>query len=168
MPTAFERLILGIPELSSVMDVGYGGLDGENTTDYLRARFGLIQGLCKDVEAVERYQVRHSAQDYVIIGMYPSAMPSEKFDLLVLDPNIDTNLDFWSEEGMAKALSYVNGGGHIITYILTTDEYGDEHTQERLRQHRKEWWGVPRDLGIVSSLVEERRPEITWVLIKKP
>lgn len=172
MPTAFERLIAGLPKDLKVLDVGYGGLNGENTTNYLRAHFGTIHGLCKDAVAVARYNMLYGmGDDHVVIGIYPDDMgqlPDSQYDLLVLDPNIEGNLQFWSEEGMRRAFEYVKDGGYVITYIMTTDDYGDETTQHQIREHKKVWWDVPRNLGITGSLAEERRPYITWVLIEKP
>lgn len=150
------------------MDVGYGGLNGENTTDFLRMHFKNIDGLCKDEKAVVDYQVRTGAQDEVYIGIYPQRMPNKTYDLLVLDPNIEGNLAFWSHEGMKRAWGFVNDGGAIITYIMTTDEYGDPETHELLKQHRKDWWENGGEVKIANQEREERRDYIIWVLLKKP
>lgn len=170
MQTAFERLIAPLDPRLSVLDVGYGGLDGENTTDYLRAHFDEIWGLSKDAEAVNKYRQEKNSKDTVVLGIYPQHMPRSKtFDLLVLDPNIESNLDFWSEEGMKKAWSFVNDGGYIITYIVTTDDYGDEDTHALLIKHRQQWWdGEGNNVRPQQIEIEERRPYITWVLLKKP
>lgn len=167
MLTAFERLIANIPETASVMDVGYGGLDGENTTKFLRNHFKEVWGLSKDAVATAEYKKRTGSEDLVILGLYPQDMPGgKKWDLLVLDPNIESNLEFWSDEGIRQAWNFVKEGGHIITYIMTTDEYGDEETQKLLKDHRAKWW-KDRLMPPIYE-IEERRPEITWVLLERP
>lgn len=149
------------------MDVGYGGLEGENTTDYLRAHFNSINGLCKDKVAVDKYFEAHPAHtDNVSIGLYPDDLKGQ-YDLLVLDTNIEGNLDFWSVEGLAKAWSFVKDGGYIIAYIMGTDEYGDEQSRARLKEHRLRWWKAGGVKIPMLYLQEERRPEIMWALLKK-
>lgn len=169
MLTAFERLIELLPPGISVMDVGYGGLDGENTTNYLRARFGLIDGLNKTDYAVARYRALYpdSEKDQVYFGTYPQDMPGERYDLLVLDPNIEGNLAFWTPHGMETAFQFVKDGGHIITYVMTTDLYGDPTTQKMIAEHRANWWAKKVQLPIVAQEHEERRQYISWVLLKK-
>lgn len=184
MPTAFEKLIAMMPKDLKVLDVGYGGLDGENTTNYLRAHFGAIHGLCKDAPAVARYHMLYGNQgkDHVVIGLYPEdmgQMPHDKYDLLVLDMGIDDSMVLWSEEGLKKAHGFVAPGGFLITYIMTTDEYGDERTPEQLRAHRDKWWGTWDEGDIVKKLKsledfrflgieqEERRDYIKFVLLQK-
>lgn len=167
---AVERILEYIPLGYSIMDVGYGGLDGENTTNYLRARFGKIDGLNKTAYAVEKYKIDNPSakEDEVVIGTYPQDMPGKRYDLLVLDPNIEGNLRFWSLQGMEQAWEFVNDGGYILTYIMLTDFYGDAATQEQIKEHRAGWWekGIP--LPIVMQEFEERRDYIAWVLLKKP
>jgi hypothetical protein len=170
METAFEKLIKDLPRNLSVMDVGYGGLGGENTTNYLRKHFGTIFGLCKDAIAVKRYKEMTDANDTVILGIYPQHMLGpRKYDLLVLDPRIDDNLEFWSEDGMELAWTFVKEGGYIITYIMAPNkEYGEDEVQTLITEHRDRWWTSYRKIPVVAAEVEERRPYITWVLMKKP
>lgn len=166
---AVQRLISDLPKDLSVMDVGYGGLDGENTTDWLRAHFGEIDGLNKTPYAVEKYKIDHpNADDDVFLGVYPADMPGRKYDLLVLDPNIEGNLQFWSLQGMEQAWSFVKDGGYILTYIMLTDLYGDPETQKMIADHRANWWAKGLNLPIVAQEHEERRDYISWVILKKP
>lgn len=174
MQTAFERLIQNIPREATVMDVGYGGLDGENTTNYLRKRFFKVDGICKDANGVDRYRALYpdAEKDDVIKGFYPNDMPEgKKWDLLVLDQGIEGNLHFWSPEGQERAWSYVKEGGGIITYMMLTDFYSDEATHELIKEHRERYW-QPCLQHIVWSHVlgmerEERRPYIMFVLLKR-
>jgi hypothetical protein len=173
MRTAVERIVNRFAPATGTMDVGYGGLGGVNTTNYLREHFGRIYGLCKDVNAVRRYTENHlsASNDRVIVGHYPEDMPPIlKYDLLVLDPNIESNLKFWSVAGMKKAKEFLHEDGHLLTYVMLTDQYGDEDTQETIRSHRAEWWARQWDNIIRNHIVamerEERRPEIMWALLK--
>jgi hypothetical protein len=174
MQTAFEKLIEYVHAESLVLDVGYGGLDGENTTNYLRARFKNLWGLNKNAEHVLAYRKLTGATDPVVLGIYPNDMSSiaRHWDLIVLDQNIDGNLDFWSEQGLKMALSVVERKGYLITYVMLTDEYGNENmVHDRLREHRAFWWTADRfeklpNWKLVDCAVEERRPEIMWVLLQ--
>lgn len=170
MQTAFERIIADLPRGLTCLDVGYGGLDGENTTNYLRAHFKEVWGLCKDAVAVRRYKEFTGSKDLVVLGIYPQHMPLHWiYDVLVLDTNIEGNLDFWSEEGMERAWSFVKDGGFIITYLMAPDgKYGGPETQKLIQEHKKKWWVPNREIRVVAAEVEERRPEITWVLLRKP
>jgi hypothetical protein len=170
MPTAVERIIANLPKESSVMDVGYGGLDGVNTTNFLRAHFGKIDGINKTAYAVEKYKIDNPSakDDEVTIGVYPHDMPGKRYDLLVLDPGIEGSLQFWSLQGMEIAWQFVNDGGHILKYIMLTDFYGDPATQEMIKEHRAGWWAKGIPLPIVQQEFEEARDYIAWVLLKKP
>ena len=55
----FEKLIQAIPKGSMVLDVGAGGLEGFNTTDFLIARFGVknVKGICIRPEKVTAYLI---------------------------------------------------------------------------------------------------------------
>lgn len=167
---AVQKILEYLPLGTTVMDVGYGGLDGENTTNYLRARFGKIDGLNKTEYAVEKYKIDNSSaeEDEVVIGVYPHDMPGKRYDLLVLDPRIEDNLLFWSLQGMEQAWGFVNDGGYILTYIMLTDLYGDPSTHALLKEHRAGWWAKGIPLPIVMQEFEERRDYIAWVLLKKP
>ena len=174
MRTAIERLIEKVPETATVLDVGYGGLDGENTTNFLRNRFKDLWGLSKDAVAINKYKEATKTDDPVILGLYPNTVMQKVFDLLVLDTNIDGNLDFWSDEGLKQATRFLKSEGFLLTYVLTTDQYGDEYTQNRIRQHLHSWWEVMPDRAMnlpffefVDAQEEERRPEITWVLLRR-
>ena len=167
MATAVENLIKNIPAHASILDVGYGGLDGVNTTNYLRARFHDVWGFSKDATAMLRYKEMFGLNDPIILGIYPQDMPQRKWDLLILDININTNLDFWSDEGLKKAWSFVNDGGYILTYIMTAGFNVPQEIKDMIKQHNKKWWDKNPTVPIVAQEQEERRPEIIWVLLKK-
>ena len=174
MRTAVERIINRFPPTIRVMDVGYGGLGGVNTTNYLRAHFGRIDGRCQSGDDVQRYmdtQPPGVCSDSVTVGRYPEDMPAFlKYDLLVLDPNIESNLKFWSTSGLLKAKEFLDVGGRLLTYIMLTDHYGTEETEAMLKEHRSEWWISEWDnivrRHVVTMEREERRPEIMWVMLK--
>lgn len=174
MQTAIERLIQNIPQDAEILDIGYGGLDGENTTNYLRERFRSVEGICKDQNGVDRYRAMYpeSSNDKVTVGFYPNDMPTDrKWDLLVHDTNIEGNLAFWSPEGQEKAWSYVKDGGGILTYMMLTDFYGDDVAQAAIKEHRMRYWQncLPHIVWthVLGMEREERRPYIMWVLLKK-
>lgn len=174
MQTAIERLIADIPKTASVLDVGYGGLDGENTTNFLRAHFEKVEGLCKDKNGVDRYRAfkPESESDDVTIGFYPNDVPfGKKWDLLVLDTNIEGSLAFWSAKGLEKAWGFVKENGGILTYIMLTDLYGEEETQKQIIEHRERYWAscLPHIVWnhVVAMQREERRDYIMWVLLRK-
>lgn len=166
----FKRLLDTLPDNLSVLDIGYGGLDGENTTEFLRAKYKDITGVNNNTPYVERYREVFGGDDPVRNQDYWDGVEGQ-WDLVVSDLNIEGNLRTWSKEGLKYALRNVRRGGYFVTYIMGTDDYGDDNSKKLLKKHRKEWWGkVDLDnlphLTVLFKEQEERRPEITWVLFK--
>ncbi len=169
-----------MPKEWKVLDAGCGGLDGENTSDFLVKHFGEenITGICKAETEAKRYLELHPKLDMRIEQFFTSPL-DKQFDLLVLDLNIEGNLRNWSSEGLREIQKYLKKGSYVTNYVMTTDQYGDpEETPKLLREHCEKWWGSfkPEDIGkrlnslsgfkLVAHEVEERRPYITWVLLK--
>jgi len=174
---AFERIIRSLPKELKVLDVGCGGLLGENTSQYLQAYFldALGVNIKENKDLVEFKRIYPNAK--VVIDDYKNI--KDKFDLVVLDLNIEGNLENWSVEGLKNLRGIVKDGGYLLNYIMMTDQYGDSETTELLRQHCGKWWKAFTREAIGKKLKqlkgwrlqaceqEERRNYILWVLLKK-
>lgn len=174
---AIEKLTLLLPRDAGVLDVGSGGLTGENTTDYLVKHFTDITGICTEDT---QYQLAHPEVRIIFADFYTYPF-RRKFDLIVSDLDIEQNLNDWSQH-QSFPLGLLKSGGHLITYLMTTDQYGDpDVTPALIRQHWKDFWGgwPPQREKIGKKLEdfpnfefilaeqEERRPYITWILLKR-
>lgn len=165
MLSTLERMISVLPPTASILDVGAGGLQDENTGIYLKARFEDYTGI----------NTKQFGQD--ILGDFYTHSFDRKFDLIVLDLNIDNNLlKDWTNEGLEYARSLLNPNGFLINYVMVTTNYGDPETPAMIAKHRDEFWngweGIIDKLEnlkgfkLMGILQEERRPEILWVMLK--
>lgn len=170
-----------MPKNTLVLDVGCGGLWGENTTDYLIEHFGdeRIQGLVKEGEASYEFSKQHPNIKFSFGDFHTHEFPIT-FDLVVLDLDIRGNLINWSEEGLKRVKDLVSPGGYLINYVMMTDQYGDpEETPKLIREHAERFWleltpeAVGRkldqleDFEFVAFIQEERRSYIYWVLLRR-
>ena len=185
----FQKLISVLPKEFTVLDVGSGGLQGENTTNYLIEHFRSenIMGVCwADVET-KRYLETREATRMVKIPIFSGNFYKMNFvrqyDLVVLDMNIESNLEKdWSDEGLARVRGLVKDGGYLINYIMLTDQYGDpEKTPQFIRERWKKWWRTDKltlkEIGmrlrdikgweVFAHDIEERREYILWIMLKK-
>lgn len=182
-------MISHLPSNLKVLDVGSGGLQGENTTNYLTEHFGVenILGICKSDHEVEVYQAQRAEHKLppvkIVSGDFYEQKFDQQFDLVVLDMNIESNLQKdWSDEGLKRMWDLVKDGGYLINYVMMTELYGDPLTTPlMIRKCWKEWWRVSdltlKDVGNKLSKVkgwevfaydlEERRRYILWVMLKK-
>ena len=126
------------------------------------------------------YKKAHPQINFITGDIYTYDF-KRKFDLIVLDLEIENNLRDWAEN-QAHAYKLLKRGGYLITYLMTTDQYGDpDETPALIRRSWKKRWGKwpPSREDVIKSLrtfpnyefislcEEERRPYITWVLFKK-
>lgn len=188
-PKGFQKLISQLPKNFTVLDVGSGGLHGENTTEYLLAHFGAenVLGVCWADHEVEVYQAKRAEAKLppvkIISADFYQMEPSEQYDLVVLDMNIESNLARdWTAEGLERMKKFVKPGGYLINYIMLTDQYGDpEKTPAFIRSQWPKFWetekltlpDIGKRLGRISGWevfahdIEERRPYILWMLLKR-
>lgn len=165
---SFKDLIRDI-RVNTVLDVGCFGLDGENTTNFLIEVFGAskIHGVCKDPAS----KVLADNNGVTLDVAFFHEEDYGKYDLVVYDHRIDDNLKWWRNPNTS------NIGKYFATYIMTTDQYGDEETPQQIRETWDDVWGgfptVERiqakdysPLKLVKMVTETRRPEITWVLLE--
>ena len=155
-----------------MLDVGGWGLEGDNTSQYLEERFSdIIFMNNKPLDKVN------------LVGDFYGHKFKEKFDLIVLDLNIENNvLKDWSDEGLERVRGLLKKGGTLINYIMTTSDYGDPNeTPELIKRRWKEFWGteditdgsIGRKLKNIPGyeffihIQEEQRSEIIWVVLKK-
>lgn len=183
-------MISQLPKEFDVLDIGAGGLQGENTTDFLAEHFDAknIFGVCWSEHEVNRYKAIREANKMAPISILPADYfklefrPPMQFDLMVLDLNIEGNLKNWTVEGLEYASQFVKPGGYLINYIMLTDEYGDpDETPVLIRKHWKEFWeteklemkNIGKRLGRISGWEvfaqerEKRREYILWIMLKK-
>lgn len=182
--SGFQKLIQMLPRELSVLDVGAGGLEGENTSEFLLERFKDYTGICIKPDRVELYNAqrkeRGKEEANIIVGDFYTHDFGRVFDVVVLDLNIERNLSDW-ESRFDIAKRYVKHGGCIITYFMMDDTYTDvESVHEQIR---KVWISLcgANDMNIQSlangvraipgfELItiesETRRPEVAWVLLR--
>lgn len=182
MEKGFSRIIKHVSKDSKVFDIGCGGLGGENTTSYLIERVGPknITGLVRKNQDSERFANANPNIDIIFEDFF-DYKTKNRFDVVSYDLGIESSLWGWSIEGLDYFASLLNKGGYFITYIMTTDQYGDpDETPKLIRDHWDKWWGPPRfksaSMGKLLHLKgwelleltdEERRPYITWALLQK-
>lgn len=153
----FEYVIDGI-EAIKIFDGGGGGLEGENTTNYLIKKYGLknITCLSKDLKMSDVYRAQHPGVK--IINKMFEWSDCEGFDLVIHDFNIETNMELWENPPKLSV--------PLVTYVMTDINY-----HPKLREHALKVWGTD---NITEELVakrvkkvsrEVRRPEILWVLL---
>lgn len=172
---AFEKVMSQIPNKGKVLDVGAAGLEGDNTTDYLVANFPDYTGICIRPEKVEAYN-----NPNIIVGDFYKTQFDTKFDVIVLDLNIDNNIGKdWTDEGLQRMHEILNPDGYLVNYVMLTTEYGDDHTPHEIRTHADKFWGeltaeaVGKKLQTIPGFelfayqLEERRPYILWVALRK-
>lgn len=180
----FQRIIKHIPKNSKVLDVGGGGLDGENTTNFLRERFEDITIIERVVGRVEEYAQKFGVEGLTIItkDFYKHNFDT-KFDLIVLDLNIDNNIQKdWTIEHLWRVHELLNKKGIVIIYVMTTEDYGDADTPKMIRYHMKHWWAsIPPNVHTIREMLddfiyfykvfmiakENVRPDIIWVALQK-
>ena len=187
LSSGFQRIIKRIPKRSRVLDVGGGGLDGANTTNFLRERFSditlieIATGRMHDyVKKFGDENIRQMIHD----DFYKRKWGRDKFDLIVLDLNIENNIKRdWTSAGLKRIHRLLNPNGIVIIYVMTTYEYGDAEIPSMICKHMNIFWesvpptttGIRRklkrdfaDLYDVFSIVkEEIRDTIIWVALKK-
>jgi len=157
-----------------VLDVGGGGLDGENTSVMLLERYGIenVTFINRKPESVVQFMAEHPKAKMVIGDYYTHQFP-ELYDLVVLDLNIENNLKDW-ENGHARARELLSPGGSIITYVMTTTDYGDPETPALIRESMLKVWGttditqdvILKNLDVVAVEKEPRRSYIQWVIVR--
>jgi len=185
----FEKLISYLPNNLSVLDVGCGGLEGENTSKYLLRHFGApnITGVCREAKMVELFKAQLAEQGKSVPAILVTdfyTMPWEtQYDLVVLDLTIDNNLEKdWTDEGLGSIQSLIKPKGYLINYIMMTEHYGNpEETPMKIAKHREDFWGVSefslegvgkklntlKDFNVLGISLEERRPYILWTLLQR-
>lgn len=177
---AFERMIREFPKNSRVLDVGYAGHDGENTSNYLAAYFDRVVGITNSTTIANNNKKDNCE---IIIDNFYNYRFNQQFDLVVLDLDIENNLlRDWRDGGLERVAKLLAPGGHLINYVMTTDQYGDpDQTPDLIRWHSERFWGTPvptneaigerikrlRGWELCTAKQEKRRPYITWVMLKK-
>lgn len=185
----FRRLISVLPRSFRVLDVGAGGLQGINTTNFLLEHFGVknVLGVCTPEKEVNYYYAQRTEKglpkaNIQVSDFYEMQFP-QKFDLVVVDMNVENNvIHDWSEEGLARARELLKDGGYLIQYVMLTDQYGDPNkTPELIRTRWIEFWETEnltlQSIGerlqrlngweVFAYEVEERRPYILWMMLRK-
>src|SRR3990167_79171 len=188
-PSGFLKLIKHLPKDFTVLDVGSGGLQGENTTEYLAEHFlpENILGICRSEHEVGRYQAIRAEKKLIQLNIILDDFYTHDFshhapfDLVVLDMNIENNLaKDWSDQGLARVRGLVKPGGYLINYIMLTDQYGDpKKTPAFIRDTWRKNWGTDkltsRDIDrrmanlkgweVFAHDIEERRDYILWIML---
>lgn len=177
MTDAFEKIINKIPKTASVLDVGAWGHEGVNTSISLRKRFNDVTGInTKYNDAVD-----------IVADFYEYTL-TKRFDLIVLDLNIDNNVKRdWTDEGLKRIHEMLSRNGVVVIYIETDLNYGNEvpGIREKLIKHKKDFWGlgesqeftkerIKKGLGKYKKMYnvfaiepEQRRIDIIWIALKK-
>lgn len=189
---AFESIILKIHPNPIVLDVGGGGLKGSNTTNVLIEHFGIeaITCVCLNKEVANTYAEK-TAVKMIVADFYKHEF-KEKFDLIVLDLNIDCNVqNDWTDEGMKRIHKMLNPNGIVICYVMAGIEVGYVDSLDMIEAHNLAYWGeeficaeffgqdtssiiddvlkqkYSKIFKVFSIKREERRTEILWVALQK-
>lgn len=184
--TGFEKLIELLPRQWKVLDVGGGGLHGENTTDALVEHFDDVTCVCWADTETDVYKARLDERKIkrprFISADYYTIDFANDYGLVVTDLNVENNLARdWSDEGIERVRDMLIPGGVWITYVITTDQYDSEETGAFIREQSKKLWGrFPfdnEDIGkrlsslkgweIYGQEQESRRSYIHWVALRK-
>lgn len=190
-PSGFQRIIKSLPKTFVVLDVGAGGLEGKNTSQFILEHFDPKNylGVCREKKQVDLYHAqraeRKESRVNIIVDDFYSHDFSDHglFDLVVLDLNIESNIQQdWTEQGLKNMLKLVKPGGYLINYIMTTDQYGNpDETPALIRNCWKEFYGTNdmtpvvigkrlkqlEDYELFAYEQEERRPYIMWICLKR-
>lgn len=169
----FNMLVRDMPKDMSVLDVGAWGLTGENTTTYLTNHFKTVITMnIKPIHGVD------------IVGDFYTNPPNLRFDLIVLDLNIDNNLSHdWTREGMNRIHKMLNPGGFVILYLLTKEGYtNDEPAKTLINNSLNHLWksspvtvdgignaimGFKDIFDLVAIQPDDRRDNIAWVKLQR-
>ena len=188
--SGFQRIIQTLPKTFSVLDVGAGGLEGENTSQFILDHFDPknVTGICKNKKQVDLYHAQRAERkeppvDIIIGDFYSHDFEGKQFDLVVLDLNIEGNIqNDWTEKGLKEVLKLVKLGGYLINYVMMTDQYGHpDETPILIRDAWKKFYGTSdmspavvgkrlkqlKDYELFAYSQEERRPYILWVCLKR-
>lgn len=159
---------------TEVLDVGGGGLEGENTSNHLIERFGVenVTLINTKIDSVKLFMEKNPDAN-MLIGNYLTFNFLHKYDIVVLDLNIEQNLKDW-ENNHERAWNLLKPGGSIITYVMTTTDYGDPETKDLIRESMLKVWGtdlITKNTLLGNDYVEEvendnRRNYIKWVILK--
>jgi len=139
----FKRIIQKINRKAKVLDVGAWGLEGENTSQYLKERFSNVVFMnIKPLEGVD------------LVADFYKYRFSEKFDVIVLDmPQKKNREKDWTNKGFKRIVRLLNRDGIFITFLQVEQDYQDVNISELF------------DLFAVYP--EGRRKDIIWVAFKK-
>ena len=169
----FIELISDIPTNKSVLDVGAYGLQGENTTTELVAHF-------EDVLTINIRKI----EGVKLVADFYRAHFDKKFDLIVLDLNIDNNVSQdWTRAGLDRVHNMLAPDGFVIVYILTKDGYTEqEPTKTMINDNLNHFWkACPVTVDAIGNKLREfkdifrlvaiqpddRRDNIAWVKLQR-
>lgn len=142
-------------------------MEGDNTSLSLLAQFN-------DVTLINK---KPMPEEGVIVADYYTHKFDRKFDLIVLDLNIDCNIKMDWEKNFKHSFNNLSKNGSIICYAMVTDDYGNKDTPKMIRDHWKNYWGVKTltlpdivagtmDKFILKDIQEdEKRGEIYWICL---
>lgn len=143
---SFKLLLEHLPDDLSVLDIGYGGLQGENTTNFLREKFQDITGINNNQYYVDQFIANNDERDTILVQDYWEGVDGT-WDLVVQDLNIAGNIACWKDP--THVLKNVEK--YYITYLHDGAPYK----------------GLNMPLRFIRAVQEERRPEITWLMFGK-
>jgi len=167
----FKQLLKDIPIDARILDVGAWGVYGENTSTHLKYFEDVVYMNTKPLAGV------------TLVQDFYDWTPDGKFDLIVLDLNIENNISRdWTREGMGRVYRMLNEGGSLILYVLTKDGYTEEEpTKTQLDEKFKEYWkSSPVTIDAIGDRVwemkfwelygiqpDDHRNNIAWVRLTK-
>lgn len=189
-----ERILndLDLDSDSSVLDIGFYGLNGSNGSKGIAKRFnehGKITGIVW-VEGItlEKFITR-SEMNYPDINViwedyYTSIEKiNTKFDLIYIDMGADIQIDIL-ENSLERFHSMLNSAGFLVTFVFAHAEYIGK--QREVEDHYKRWWEkCPHTSKLsdetisnkfnekygkyfeVGKIYQDRRDYIKWITLKK-
>ena len=189
MTLGFDNAVKDLYKIPKVLDVGAGGLDGHNTTKSLHKYFGYANVTCMQIkEAVARdYVSKYPSTIMKEQDFYEYDFKDEKFDLIVLDLNIDNNINRdWQGDGLKKAHSILNPKGIVVCYICHDNSASPAasdymYLEDLIQKHLDGFWGGSVVDEKIKSVIKEKFPmyklvsinddverdNITWIALQK-
>lgn len=172
---------------STILDIGAGGVAGENTSEYLYKLFSdSFQIYANHIgESPSNTWCRdHPKVQQIIADCYIHNF-GKKFDLIVQDMPLLFNISDWEDLDHINVQIYnmLNSGGYYINYIMKDKNYGSSKHQHAIAANHKQHWDSDDGLDeeflskkILEKygkkfecirIIKEGRRELFWVLLKK-
>ncbi|HCT51193.1 MAG TPA: hypothetical protein DF712_01920 [Balneola sp.] len=189
-----ERMLdnLNLDSDSSVLDIGFYGLNGSNGSKGIAKRFhqhgeitGIvwIEGITLE-EFITKRGMCYPNINVIWEDYYTSIEKiNTKFDLIYIDMGADIQIDIL-ENSLERFHSMLNPAGFLVTFVFAHSMYNGK--EKEVEDHYKRWWDLcPHTSKLddetisnqfnekygkyfeVGKIYQDKRDLIKWVTLKK-